>query len=706
MDIKSKSSGTKFVFLIITFFVFAYGVATTLQNINYAPELETSYFKTNEFAHEIEEFINLFSEVELDYVDFETAKEQIQVTNEDIQRVKDQNLTRLQEEIALLDIELYEENQEINEEAIATKRNEQVEVLKEKYNLSQTKLIALAKEQKVAELQKQYDYLTEQRERFQYMKQYIDFYIKDSTGTVYSNLDNTDYEHVKTQSVFAQKFPYHTRMNDSLTGVNRVFITRDVTGFIAIPKDNHSLIMENMYDYQDRLIQFFIQLAISVTALVIGAIFLYRSRATIATILESLRLPYYKIPIDIRIVGLLITLFFLLISFGTLSLRYISIGDFVVFVIILALFFMQCKFTFETIKRKQFKDEWKKGFIYKQKNAIKNSFLYKSPFVRILLLAIISGGLGFATLVVIIQPEAIFVYLFLMFVFGGGTLLIGLKKIALFNSILETTKEMAEGNVVKEIEVKGNSPLMQLAKYVNQLARGVQVSQQVQAKSERLKTELISNVSHDLRTPLTSIINYTNFLKNDELSDEERRKYIDIIDNKSQRLKVLIDDLFEVSKMATGNIELQKEHIDIMQLLKQSLGEYDEKLTEANLTIKLNTVKPQLFVYVDGAKMWRVFDNIIGNILKYSLQHTRVYINVEETDQDVKIVFKNISKYDLKENVDELFERFKRGDESRQTDGSGLGLAIAKTIVDHHNGNLEIELDGDLFKTIVTLMKS
>lgn len=222
-------------------------------------------------------------------------------------------------------------------------------------------------------------------------------------------------------------------------------------------------------------------------------------------------------------------------------------------------------------------------------------------------------------------------------------------------------------------------------------------------KSERMKSELIANVSHDLKTPLTSIINYVDLLDNDGLSDEERNKYIGYLKNRSSRLKILIEDLIEASKASSGNIDLEKEKIEINALLRQTLGEYDDKIKNSGLNFIINIPSEKIYIDGDGRRLFRVFQNLITNILKYSIDNSRVYIDMYSKNEEVFIVFKNISKYILNVSEDELLEKFKRGDSSRSTEGNGLGLAIAKSIVELHNGKFEIKVDGDLFKATVIL---
>ena len=340
---------------------------------------------------------------------------------------------------------------------------------------------------------------------------------------------------------------------------------------------------------------------------------------------------------------------------------------------------------------------------YKLYDVVKKGFLYVPVGIQfvILLGVFFLGGIylgivsstGDLALYLFIMPIQLFI-VFILF-----------KYIGYFNQIVKNINDIVQGKNVENLDISGKSVFVKLAANVNELKQGLKISQREQVKSERLKSELITNVSHDLRTPLTSLITYSNLLKSENVTEEERRNYIDIIDRKSKRLKVLIEDLFEASKMASGNIELVKTEVEIVQLLQQAMAEYDEKIAASQLQFRVSYDDPPIYAVVDGQKLWRVFDNLIGNILNYSLPHTRVYIDVQNKQNQIDITFKNVSQYELGGNVDELFERFKRGDQSRQTEGSGLGLAIAKSIIDLHEGSMEIDVDGDLFKVYIILRK-
>ncbi|SFB29336.1 HAMP domain-containing sensor histidine kinase [Clostridium frigidicarnis] len=226
-----------------------------------------------------------------------------------------------------------------------------------------------------------------------------------------------------------------------------------------------------------------------------------------------------------------------------------------------------------------------------------------------------------------------------------------------------------------------------------------------EVKSEKMKTQLISNVSHDLKTPLTSIITYVDLLKDGSLTEDKRKAYLDTLDKKSQRLKELIEDLFEVSKATSGNISLNINDVDVISLMKQTLLELDDKIKKSNLIVKTHFNSSKVILPLDGQCMFRVFENLILNITKYAMIGSRVYINIFNRDDKVEIIFKNMSQSEIDFNVDDIVERFVRGDKARNTEGSGLGLAIAKSFVEVQGGKFLINVDGDLFKVTIIFNK-
>ncbi len=275
------------------------------------------------------------------------------------------------------------------------------------------------------------------------------------------------------------------------------------------------------------------------------------------------------------------------------------------------------------------------------------------------------------------------------------------RDFAYLNKITKGAKDICEGRTSQDIPERRKGALRDLAHSINNMKEGLRNSIENETKSEKMKTELITNVSHDLKTPLTSIINYVDLLKRAQIEPEEARTYVEVLDKKSQRLKVLIDDLFEASKAASGAMQLTFTRVEVMALLRQTLGEAEGRIENANLDFKIGAPKEKIYISADGRKIWRVFENLISNIIKYSLPGTRVYITVREEGGKVYITMKNISSYELNFDPEEITERFKRGEESRYTEGSGLGLAIAKSIVELHGGEFGIEIDGDLFKSTV-----
>ena len=303
-----------------------------------------------------------------------------------------------------------------------------------------------------------------------------------------------------------------------------------------------------------------------------------------------------------------------------------------------------------------------------------------------------------------------------------GTILVIILIIFLVPKIVEEyleikkgVEEVKNGNLTYKIPVmedaKGvRGEFARLASDINDISQASNLAIQNELKSQRLKTELISNVSHDLKTPLTSMVSYLHLLKQEGLDSPNAPEYLEILDSKTQRLKVLTENLFEAAKASSGEIPVNMTSIDLSSMLTQTLVEMEERLAARNLTVQLKGIEEAHRVRADGQLLWRVFENLLGNISKYALENSRVYIDVSEHNVGenglVKIDIKNISKDELNISADELMERFKRGDESRNTEGSGLGLAIAKDLVKMMNGVFEITVDGDLFKATIMLERA
>jgi signal transduction histidine kinase len=257
------------------------------------------------------------------------------------------------------------------------------------------------------------------------------------------------------------------------------------------------------------------------------------------------------------------------------------------------------------------------------------------------------------------------------------------------------------------VDADAHGEFDKLARGINEISEASERAMRNELKNQRLKTDLISNVSHDLKTPLTSIIAYIDLLKREGADGPKAREYIKVLDQKSQRLKKLTEDLFEAAKASSGAIPVHMEKIDLLSLIKQGLGEMDDGLVAQRLDIKLLSENEQYYVRADGQLLWRIVENLLGNVQKYALEGSRVYINLSEQKTAAGgmtvLEIKNISKAQLNISADELMERFVRGDEARATNGSGLGLAIAKDLARLQNGRFEPKIDGDLFKAVLLL---
>lgn len=309
----------------------------------------------------------------------------------------------------------------------------------------------------------------------------------------------------------------------------------------------------------------------------------------------------------------------------------------------------------------------------------------------------------------IVIPIAIFIYFISINDIGMAVVLQFILLTIVTYRILKTTKgyaqienklkEMYEGNNKTLLKKEEFGPEFQRSvKYINDISNGFENAIQDRTKGERLKAELITNVSHDIKTPLTSIINYVDLLKQEDIKNEKAKEYIEILENKSQRLKKLTEDLIEASKVSTGNITLNLENINVVQLFKQALGEFEDRFKKRGLEIILDSKESEIFISADNKYMYRIVENLFSNISKYALENSRVYIDINKMQKNVKIEMKNISKDRLNITADELMQRFVRGDKARITEGSGLGISIAQNLTELQGGNFKLILDGDLFK--------
>jgi signal transduction histidine kinase len=353
----------------------------------------------------------------------------------------------------------------------------------------------------------------------------------------------------------------------------------------------------------------------------------------------------------------------------------------------------------------------------KAKTWLKNTLIYGVSRLLIKFLCCVWRGIKFLAknmplfwqaLLLFIALKAIeiaciiagFDFYVMFWIFEGAVLLAALIYLVLsLRKLQVAAKEMARGNLEYRAELSAMPyALREHGENLNNIGEGLRAALSEKIKSEHMKAELITNVSHDIKTPLTSIVNYVDLLKKEGLESENATEYLSVLERQAGKLKKLTEDLIEASKATAGCIAVNAEEMDINVLLAQACGEYEGKLLESKLTPVLTLSEENPLVYADGGLVWRVFDNLFNNICKYSQKGTRVYLKTETKDGKVYITFSNISAAQLDISSDELMERFVRGDSSRNTEGSGLGLSIARSLTELQNGSFDIKIDGDLFK--------
>jgi len=674
-----------------------------------------SYFEGRQFESRLNEFYSDFKNYNVDYKDYGKKSIDDKINTDEFNNLKNQYDNQLENK--LQDTENQYNSQIENAESNGNKdkvtrlteeKNKKLEEIKKQNTKSADdikKELAKRSDDNYNSVKKQYESIAD-----------VKYYLKDSkSGDIYSNLNNVDdiQKYIKNNSAYSFSLP-----NNSPTSSTR-YVSNQLSGlglegYVIVPKT--SPLISSSKEFNTNKILAIIQLIIFPIFLTAGILMLRYSRKeeidNHSLIIASKKL-YNKVPFDLK---LLILFFALIISPNIYRDLYyqgmnLITSDFFINLILTTLLTYYLYISIPDIincfkYRENLLTEIKSGLLYKLKEILIGSL--KDKNLMFITIIFIIGSVIFGVIAAAISLSAhaapeLFILAIILYAFFVIILL--LKNIVKLDKIIKGTDEIVKGNLSYVIKEKGKGNFSRLAHNINNMKTGISKAVESQMKSDRLKSELITNVSHDLKTPLTSIINYVDLLKKEDLSKEEIEGYIKVLERKTERLKVLIEDLFEASKMASGAVELNIEKVDVAQLLSQSLAELDEKIKASGLIFKVNIPHHKVYSNLDGKKTWRVFENLIGNILKYSQVGTRVYIDLTESDDKNIITMKNISAYEMEFDVDEIFERFKRGDTSRATEGSGLGLAIAKSIVDIQGGRLDIDIDGDLFKVRVEFNK-
>ncbi|NMM64775.1 sensor histidine kinase [Clostridium sp. P21] len=715
MGIKLKNKFIYICLCVLSIFAATFFVLSACDIVkNYSYIEHKTYFNSYEFGQEIYSYSENLSNFYVYYKDYNDKFGENKASKEDINGLKlfyEDKLKNAQAEIENKYNNDIQEAQRISDKDKVNKLMDEKNKRLEEVKKENTKTDEELKKEVASRYDKDYEGIKKSLQN----RNDIKYYIKNTkTNEIYHNLSgkSTVQEYIKKESFFTVEFPLKHIEDKQFQSTNSMFKNFSWEGYIIIPKQSASnnYIIEN-YNYynsvRSRLIK---EMLIGFSSLIIALLILVgikKDESLKITFSEKIKDLYKKLPMDVNILIFCIYTVIMLGYMLKLSFFYKPLGikHFIKLTIVsiyVGYVVLYIKTNVRLIKsKKEFLNKWNESLSASLIIAAKRSFIARNLKIQILVIVDITAILAAFTFVLVIQSHNIILGLIIGIVYITLILRVMFKKVDYLNEILKGTEEIASGNLNYVIKEKGESHLSKIAHNINNIKSGYKKSLQSQVKSERLKSELITNVSHDLKTPLTSIINYVNLLKKEGLSEDEIKGYIGVLDRKAERLKVLIEDLFEAAKVSSGSVELNIEKVDVAALLEQSIAELDEKIKKASLTLRVKYSNKHIYANLDGKKTWRVFENLINNIIKYSAPNTRVYIDLIEEDNKILIVMKNISSYEMDFDAEEIFERFKRGDKSRNTEGSGLGLAIAKSIVELQGGKLNIEIDGDLFKAIV-----
>ncbi|MGM9945674.1 MAG: histidine kinase dimerization/phospho-acceptor domain-containing protein [Lysinibacillus sp.] len=713
------------------FLIFIVAIAGMNLLVNGPAIIGKDFADSDVIQQEQQEFMDDLQYYVLNPIDFEEAKKQITVTEEEISYYREyygslssqlENVRSQYEDLladpglTTEDRAMYEKERDDKMQEIR-KNFESDEVVKEK--------ILTIKNEALAKFEKTYNQRKKQfEERYPYFgykltDQFGNTYERAMNGALLNRLTYKENEEWYIDGGHDLSLNDYTRGQPGIHSVELYLQSPDiqVVGEILLSKS----ILKQQYIKQEKQ-AFTVQqwTLYTLTAIgIIAAILLmtvWKPNRAIFNTLPNVEQRFAKLPMDMRLAFPIVASFFFLSFLENFPYRIKNIAywfdeghrfisfsgelfEYIVAFLCMSAMILTGIWMYDAIQKEGLREE--NSIIIRTVVAIRESFLNKSIGKQTMAMFIVFflAGLGFGG--VLIQPFLLLLYVPLVLFVLLPVMYIYFKRMGYLNRVMKQTEDMAAGRLTSAIDVKGKSPIAKHAESLNDLRRGIEQSVKERAKSERLKTELITNVSHDLRTPLTSIITYTDLLKNKDLTEEERKKYVDVLDKKSAKLKTLIEDLFEVSKMASGNIEILKQRVDLAQMLQQAAGEHEEDFKAAGLDLRVAIHEQPIYAEVDGQKWWRVVDNLLVNARKYSLEGTRVYVSLQVVSGVAEFSIKNVAKYELGENIEELTERFKRADTSRHTEGSGLGLAIAQSIIDLHGGQLKLDVDGDLFKVTV-----
>ncbi|MBE6054241.1 MAG: GHKL domain-containing protein [Clostridium sartagoforme] len=719
---KLKDYSIYIVFVLLIFFTIS--LLRTLNDYrNFKSYFGESFFSSQLIISEILELDNVLKEYSSLYLDLEGHKK------EDLYREK------LEEDNKIKELELKEAEKNIREEAKESQLSEE-EIKK------QIEEVEGSIRQEENSVDYYYNSVMNYANNIIYRNVNIEFLFKDSSGAYVTNIyDSKIEDEIDSENFKNNKDYYYIYLPSSKLKANNTFFSEelldiynsirnsnyDASRFYRIPKEfKQGDVFYNIFiERQEASSNLYKKIAVTTILGVLVLIFTFvafRNRKNKAiSLIEEL---YIKIPIDLRISIFLYSLFvfnslinnvipyykydyycnsIIVQSFILIILDYYLFKD-------LILIFDNKKDIGKTLISKIYKYFSRS---IKDKEGIKsNKFRY--------IFILCSSILALFSLWTIVYGEYWLNYWLSYWVYNYiemfariylciYIIVVTILSITIFReiSILEfNTLRIAKGYYKGNLKGKKLLVLKRIENDLIDIEDGFKEALDKAITSEKMKSELITNVSHDLKTPLTSIINYVDLLKEENITDDKKRKYIEVLDMKAKRLKILIEDLFEASKAVSGNMNFQKEDLNIVSLLRQVIGELEEKISEANLNIITKWSAEKVILYLDGRKTFRVYENLLNNIIKYSMKGSRVYIEVINNEDQTIIIMKNISAYELNFTPEEITERFKRGDESRSTEGSGLGLSIAKSIVELQGGEFNIEIDGDLFKVITKFRNS